>query len=295
MSAGPSRHPEPAGLLAVHLAVLLMGMASLFGKWIAVSGWMIAFGRLVFATPTLGAALLWQRRGLRPPPGRWWGVLVANGAVLAVHWSTFFHAIQISTVAIGLLGYVSATVFAVLLEPLWFRERFVPSSLAAAALIVAGMGLIVPEWRWESAVLRGLLWGLVSGLTFAVLQLNNRLMVRSLGSTTLAFFLDATALALMAPAVALAWETPGAADVALMAVQGVVLTAFAHTLFIWGLHAVQAHVATIVGSLEPIYGIALAALLLGEIPSLRTVAGGALILAAVAWVSLHRARAARAR
>jgi len=43
---------------------------------------------------------------------------------------------------------------------------------------------------------------------------------------------------------------------------------------------VTAHTASVIAALEPVYGIALAFALLGEIPSLRTLAGGVLIIAA---------------
>jgi len=43
---------------------------------------------------------------------------------------------------------------------------------------------------------------------------------------------------------------------------------------------VSAHSASVVASLEPVYGIALAAWLLGQMPDGRTIAGGALIVVA---------------
>jgi drug/metabolite transporter (DMT)-like permease len=43
---------------------------------------------------------------------------------------------------------------------------------------------------------------------------------------------------------------------------------------------VSAHTAAVVAALEPVYGIVLAAVLLDEIPSLRTLIGGTLIVAA---------------
>jgi drug/metabolite transporter (DMT)-like permease len=44
----------------------------------------------------------------------------------------------------------------------------------------------------------------------------------------------------------------------------------------------------VVAALEPVYGIALAVVLLNEVPAARTLAGGALIVAA-AWVATRRA------
>jgi drug/metabolite transporter (DMT)-like permease len=51
---------------------------------------------------------------------------------------------------------------------------------------------------------------------------------------------------------------------------------------------VSAHTASVVAALEPVYGIALAVLLLGEVPSPRTLLGASLIVGA-ALVATRRA------
>ena len=65
------------------------------------------------------------------------------------------------------------------------------------------------------------------------------------------------------------------------------LTGLAHVLFVHGMRIVSARTASIIGLLEPVYGIAAAALILAERPSARTLLGGAIILGAVA-VSTRR-------
>jgi drug/metabolite transporter (DMT)-like permease len=62
---------------------------------------------------------------------------------------------------------------------------------------------------------------------------------------------------------------------------GVFCTALAHALFIRGLEGIRAQVASLLAALEPVYGIVFALVFLGEVPAWRTVAGGAVILAAV--------------
>ena len=95
-----------AALVALHVAVALFGFAGLFGKWLALSPVAIVLGRTAIAAVALG--ILRLRSDERAP----FDVrLIANGVVLAVHWLTFFAAIQVSTVAVGLLGYASFPLF----------------------------------------------------------------------------------------------------------------------------------------------------------------------------------------
>jgi drug/metabolite transporter (DMT)-like permease len=68
----------------------------------------------------------------------------------------------------------------------------------------------------------------------------------------------------------------------LLLLLGVVFTAGAHVLFIHGLRQVPARNAALVGTLEPVYGVVAAALIIAETPSLRTLLGGAIIMLTVA-------------
>src|SRR4249920_3433979 len=100
------------GVLALHGAVLLFGFAGLFGKWLDLPPVYIVLGRTIVATAALAALRALQ--GEPPPP---FDVrLVATGAALALHWVAFFAAIQVASVAIGLLGFASFPLFVLVLE-----------------------------------------------------------------------------------------------------------------------------------------------------------------------------------
>jgi len=74
------------------------------------------------------------------------------------------------------------------------------------------------------------------------------------------------------------WQPVTIRDVLLLIVLGVLCTAVAHSLFISGMHGISARTASTIACLEPVYGTLLAILFLGDIPSLRTVLGGVVIL-----------------
>ena len=81
-----------------------------------------------------------------------------------------------------------------------------------------------------------------------------------------------------------AWTPGSLAGVALI---GFVCTALAHTLYVAAQKGVTARTAGLVSGLETVYGILYAALLLGELPTLRELLGGALILGVAARATLH--------
>ncbi len=284
------RAPRTRGLVEIHIAVLLFGFPGLFGKWIALSPPLIVLGRVFFAALALGLVLALKRQSLKIRPARDLALLALCGLVLAAHWTMFFRSVQVSTVAVGLLAYSSFPVFTAFLEPLAFREPWDPWSLLFALLSVAGVALMVPRYGLSDPIFQGVLWGLGAGLTFAVLTLLNRRLARGRSGLTVAFYQDLFALIFLSPFAALEGVKVTGRTFWLLALLGVFGTAAAHSLFINGLKRVRARTASIISSLEPVYGIALAIVFLGESPPLRTLSGGALILAAALIVTVRAAR-----
>jgi drug/metabolite transporter (DMT)-like permease len=278
------RHPQ--GLLEIHLAAVLFGLAGLFGKWISLSPFLIVLGRVFFASLAL-AGLIWvSKQSLRPLLRRRAGLLVFLGAVLAGHWAAFFQSIQVSSVAIGLLSCYTFPAFTVLLEPLFSKERLDKRNFLLAALCLAGVFLIVPRFDLGDRVYQGTLWGLLAGLTFAVLTIFNRRLAQEYLSVGIAFVQDLFATLFLLPCLIAIPLRLSPRDWALLAILGLACTAVSHTLFIRGMRHVRAQTASIISSLEPVYGIVLALLFLGEVPSPRTLAGGAVILTAVLLVTV---------
>lgn len=272
-------------LVAIHLAVLLFGLSGLFAKLLMMSPLAIVWWRCLFAAGTLGIVVGMRERFALPTV-----TIVATGIVLAIHWVTFFHSIQISTVAVGLLSFSTFPVIVALIEPLVERESLQWSSLVYALLALGGVALVVPEFNVDSAGVRGAAWGVVSGALYAVVVLLNRRSIQRTPALQIGLWQNVVAAFVLLPfnVTALSIDLR---SLGLVMILGVVFTAGAHVLFIHGLRSVSARIAALIGTLEPVYGIAAAMLIIGEIPSLRTVAGGALIVLSVIAASggrVHR-------
>src|SRR5207247_9810418 len=79
----------------------------------------------------------------------------------------------------------------------------------------------------------------------------------------------------------------GARSAAILFLLGTVQIAAPQALFLRGLHHVRATQAALVSMLEPIANPLWVLLVLGEVPSVFAVAGGAVVLAAIAWRTLR--------
>jgi drug/metabolite transporter (DMT)-like permease len=282
-------HFSPGGaLVACHAAVALFGFAGLFGKWMHWDPVAIVLGRTAVAALVLLLVVRYRKGELRlPAPG-----MIGNGVILAMHWVAFFAAIKESTVAIGLLGYASFPLFVPWLERAMLRLPVTAGKAGGAALVAMGLVLLVPEFSWQSHTVRGLALGILSGFTFALLTVRTRKLAPDRWSSEIALWQNAVAALCVLPIVLWQGGVGGPLDLPELGkvlLLGVVCTALAHTLYTASLARLPAWVA-VCAALEPVYGIALAFLLLDEVPGARTLLGATLVVSA-AIVASRRARA----
>jgi len=274
---------RPAHALAsLHLAVALFGFAGLFGPWLALPPTLVVLGRTAIAAATLALLAAVTRTASKPTAD-----LALNGPVLALHWVAFFAAIQVAGVAVGLIGFASFPLWTLILERVTGQRRAGRRDAVVAVLVVVGLMLTVRRLDLQDEVVRGLAWGVLSGATFAWLAVRNRRFARTHAARTIALWQNAFAAVCLLPVVLLLDTAvrPTARELALLALLGIVCTALAHTLFVASLATVSAHAASVVAALEPVYGIALAAALLGERPTYGMLAGCALLVIAAVVAS----------
>lgn len=270
--------------------MFLFGFAGLFGKFIHIHPAAITFGRTFFAGIAFLLALTFTRVNFSIQSRRDMLTLLLSGLVLAVHWFTFFQSIQVSSVAIGLLTFSTFPLFVTFMEPYFFAEKLEGFDVIIAGIVVMGLVLVIPAFDLSNHVTQGVFWGILSGFTFALLSLLNRMHVSRYQPLTVAFYQHAFATAFnLGPAI-LSGALPSTQDILLLLVLGVICTALAQVLFIGSLRHIKAQLASVITGLEPVYGIVFAFMLLNEAPTLRTIAGGAVILAAVFAAMVRQVR-----
>jgi drug/metabolite transporter (DMT)-like permease len=274
-------------MIQLHLAVFLFGLSGLFGKFLNVPSTTIVLGRTLVAALTLSVVIVARRI---PFPSIKIGIkLFPSGALLSLHWFTFFYAIQISSVTVGLLSFATFPMFVAFLDPFFSRKRILFSDVLSAVTVFTGLFLIIPSFDYNNHFFQGVLWGLASSVTFALLTLFNRRFVAGTDPIIVGLFQNFWAAVCMSSGLLLLCNA-GIHNLFLIAVLGIVCTALAHTLFIAALKTVRPQLASITAGLEPVYGILLAFLILGESPGLREIIGGIVILSVITAYSLRDIR-----
>ena len=270
------RSEERVGVLLIASAALLWSTAGVGIKALADPPLKVVFFRSAIAAVVL--LLYFRPRLRRLTPG-----FLAGIACYAACLVSFVTATKWTTAANAIFLQYTGIIWVLLLSPLVVREPLRGRDVAAIAVAFAGMALFFvgkfdPRGRAGDAV------ALLSGLFFAGLVLSLR-RERGVGAEAVVAWGNVVTSAAVLPFVASDLTlTPRSAAVYLFL--GLFQLAGAYALFVRGIRHVTATEASLVGMLEPIANPIWVFLLLGEKPEATSLAGGLVVLGAIAWRTL---------
>ena len=259
-------------LLQIHFCVVLWGVTAILGKLISLPALPLVWWRMLLVVAML--ALL---------PRVWCGLSALNprlllgyacvGALVALHWLTFYGVVKLANASVAATCIALAPAFTAVIEP-WIAQRpFQPRELAFGLAMLPGVALVVggvPDGMRVGVVVGG-----VSALLLAVFSsLNKRLVSRAdpltvtaleLGAGTLTLTLLAPLLPLLMPSLASdLWVVPNLHDGLLLLALSGLCTLLPFALALVALRHLSAYTMQLVTNLEPVYAIVLAMLFLGE-------------------------------
>jgi drug/metabolite transporter (DMT)-like permease len=279
------------GLAAVATAASLWGVAGVVAKSLFAQG--IAPGDLVEIRLTAGFALtcgiFWLRRRPMVLPSAAALRLIPLGVAMAVSQAAYYLTISLADVTTAIFLQYTAPALVLAYTTLVHREALTASQAAAVAGAVGGGYLLVVGPRGLAVPPAAVASGMASALGFAAWVLLGRARARSAGPWEMLLYSLGTSAILWSLLVP-PWDAylqPLGADAWGRVVFIVVAATVApFALFLYGLRHLDSRTASLTATLEPVVAAAAAALLLGEVPGSRGLAGAGLILASVILVQV---------
>ena len=205
----------------------------------------------------------------------------------------FVAATKLTTAANAIFLQYTAPVYVLILEPLFYKERFRRRDLITVAACVGGMTLFfVGKLRPQDV--NGNLLALASGVCFALFFLLLRhSKARNVNRASSAIYGNLIVVLICAPAFfGAARRGIGAADLARISYLGIIQIGCAYLLFTLAMaRGLRSLDASIVGYIEPVLNPIWVFLFIGERPSGWAIIGGAIIIASVVVHMLVSARA----
>ena len=201
--------------------------------------------------------------------------------LMGAHWITYFYALKLSNVAIGMISLFTFPVIIALLEPFFSKTKLDPIHIVLGIIVMVGIYFLAPEFDIKNNYLQGILCGILSAVCYALRILILKGQVANYNSTMLMFYQVAIVTVLLAPVLFFMDTSNIKTQYPYVLLLAIVTTSIGHTLFVNSLKYFKASTASIIGSTQPVFGIIIAFFFLNEIPTIHTFVGGSLILTTV--------------
>lgn len=273
-------------ILYLNIAVMMFGIAGVIGQYVEVPSVMVALGRVICSSLILLTIAFVKKEILKLESKKDYLLIIFAGAVLALHWTSFFQSIQVSSVAIGTITFSTFPLFLTFLEPLIYHEKLSVRSLVSAIVLFVGVVITIPEFSMKNQVTIGIVWGMLSSLTYAIITLANRYFSGKYQGRIVSLYEQGTAAIVLLPTIFFVKVTWRLQDIVGVALIGCICTAFAYSLYISAQKKVKAQTAGLISGMETVYGILYAFMLLSEIPTTREIIGGVVILSVGLYSSM---------
>jgi len=213
-------------------------------------------------------------------------ITIVSGLLMAAHWVSYFYALKLSSVAIAMLAVFTYPAMTTLLEPLVLQKQFQLRHLLLALLVLVGVYLLSPSVDQSSDITTGLFIGLASAFFYALRNVLLKTQVEAVSGSVLMFYQMLIVLVVVSPALAFFPFVPPSEAIPYVLLLGLVTTALGQTMFLLSFRNFSVTTASLLGCINPIFGIGFAALFFQEFPPLMSLLGGAFILLAVAIEAL---------
>lgn len=273
--------PRQKGTLLVIAAALLWSIGGTIARFLHVTDpWAVIFWRSLFATLFLLGFML-VSDGPRETAGLFRRMSWAGWAVafcFAIASTSFVVAINYTTIANILLIQAGTPLIAALMAWFFFRERVTLETRFAIAAVIAGIGIMVSDTfsGHVSPIGDGLAVVIAVVYATATVITRHHHEVRMLPAVCLA-----TVMAGIFAIPHVSQFAVSGFDFFMLILFGAVNLGLGLAAFTIGVRLIPAAFAAVLGTLEPALGPIWVWLVHGEVPSSRTIIGGAVVFVAL--------------
>ena len=256
--------------IKLHISVLLAGFTGIFGKLIQLNEGLLVFYRLWLAFIILGVLFFIVRKfpkeNLKDTLK-----LMGVGTLLGLHFLLFYGSIKYANVSVGVVCYSLVGFFTVIFEPLIEKIKFCRSDLCYSLIAVLGIGLI---FNFDTGNRFGIILGVLSAAVFALYTIYNKVIDKpsksmlfyELGGGALFISIIMPFYLYFNPVKSL---LPSYSDFGYLLVLAFFCTIGLYILHIQVLKVISPFTVSLCGNLEPLYGIGIAMIFLGEAKELN--------------------------
>lgn len=274
----------------LHILVFIAGFTAIIGELITIQAIPLVWFRMLMASILLVVYVVFSKIKLKVSPRELLRLFFA-GVIIALHWITFFGAIDASNVSTTLAVFSTGTFFASIIEPIVYKRKILGYEILFGILAIIGVCIITQS---EMQYLTGIILGVLSAFLSSLFAVLNGSFLKKHSATVISFY-EFISGVLFITVYILLFEGGfskdffdiSASDFWYLFILASVCTAYAFIASVYIMKTISPYTVVLTYNLEPVYGIILAIILFPETEKMSpTFYYGALVIITVVLLNV---------
>lgn len=259
--------PKLKNYLHLHLLVLIAGFTAILGKEISITAIPLVWFRMAMAIVLMFLFIKLRKIKLQIDK-RSIVRLSFAGIIIALHWITFFAAIDAANISIALAMFSTGAFFASFIEPIFYKRKIIGYEILFGVLVIFGVFIIT---QGEMKYLTGILLGISSAFFSSLFAVLNGVFLKKHSATVISFYEFISGVLFISLFIVF-FEGGFSADFFKLSAKDFwclfilasVCTAYAFIAAVYVMKLISPFTVVLTYNLEPVYGIVLAIILYPE-------------------------------
>ena len=175
-------------LLELSLATLFISTSGALGKFIDMPSPILVWWRSAIAIIFIFLFCRFKNVSLKIKSKKHLPTFILSAFFMGAHWITYFYALKLSNVALGMLSLFTFPVITALLEPLFIKSKLDYMHIILGLMVLLGIYILAPEFNIESSQVQGILLGILSAICYALRTLIIKQHVSNYNASMLMFY-----------------------------------------------------------------------------------------------------------
>ncbi len=251
----------------LHFLVFIAGFTAILGELIINSSEVIVWHRMFIGSILLGLYMLFSKRSFKIDLNLFFKYSFL-GLIIALHWVTFFEAIEQSNISVTLAMFSTAAFFTSFIEPIIFKRKLIFYEVFLGLIVAFGVYLI---FNAEFEYLNGIILGLLSAFFASLFSVLNGLMIKTNNAISISFYEFVSGMFFITlflifnnDFTTILIEDIFSLNYFYIFLLGSVCTAYAFMASVYLLKFISPYSVVLTYNLEPVYGIIMAIIFFGD-------------------------------
>lgn len=272
--------------LHLHFLVFIAGFTAILGELITIKAIPLVWYRMVMAAILMFIYIKIAKVRIKITPKAILRLSIA-GIIIALHWITFFGAIDEANISIALAMFSTGAFFASFIEPIIYKRTIIWYEMVFGLVVIIGVFIITQS---EIKYLTGILLGISSAFLSSLFAVLNGTFLKQHTATVISFyeflsgvFFISLYILFFGGGFSMDFFSLSQSDFGYLFILASICTAYAFIASVYVMKLISPFTVVLTYNLEPVYGIIMAIILFPETEKMSSnfYCGATIILATV--------------